>query len=476
MLTRSQRPLFPEFSGSDEARIGGILGDSMARNSYTGPMKTALLALGAALLSVLGCQAVGNNTQSLEEPDWSTVGPPSVVEVRPTESGYELVRNGEPFFVRGVGGHTHLDRLVEMGGNAIRTWDAEGIDDLLNEAHAKGLAVCVGIWLVHERHGHDYNDPKVRQEQLDKVRRLVTRYRNHPAVLAWGVGNEVELGGDLDIALRSVEEAAALIKTLDTTHPTVAIVAEIGDDKARRIAAECPSIDIIGVNAYGGASSVPQRLLEQGYTGPYMITEFGPLGHWEGPSTAWGVPIEASGHDKANFYARSYEGGVQSAKSPGRCLGSFAFLWGHKQETTATWFGMLLPTGETTEAADRISEFWTGKPPAQRAPRVYGMEMGLDDTANVRPGQRFSATVRADDPDGDDLQIEWKVVAETTDRRSGGDAELVPPTIPGRIVSIAGMGAEVIAPTEPGSYRLFVYVRDGTGRGGTVNTPFRVVE
>jgi hypothetical protein len=431
-----------------------------------------MILLGVILMSLIGCRT----TQASDPvPDWSVLGPPSVVEVRPTEQGFELIRNGSPFFVRGVGGTSDLDRLVEMGGNAIRTWDAEGIDDLLNEAHAKGLAVCVGIWLVHERHGHDYNDPKVRQEQLDKVRRIVTRYKDHPAVLAWGVGNEVELGGGLDIALRSIEEAAALIKAIDTNHPTMAIVAEIGDDKARRIADECPSIDLLGVNAYGGASSVPRRLLEQGYTGPYMITEFGPLGHWEGPSAPWGPPIEPSGHDKANFYAQSYQGGVQSQVGK-RCPGSFAFLWGHKQETTATWFGLLLPTGETTEAADRLSEFWTGKVPAQRAPRVYGMEMKLPDSANVRPGQRFSAAVRADDPDGDELQIEWKVIAETTDRRSGGDAERIPPTIPDRIVSSEGLTAEVIAPTEPGSYRLFVFVRDGTGRAGTVNTPFRVVE
>lgn len=435
-------------------------------------------------MSLIGCQTTQASNASdprtarppgAATPDWSEIGPPSVVKVRETEAGYEMIRNGSPFFVRGVGGQSNLDRLVEMGGNAIRTWDAEGIDNILNEAHAKGLAVCVGIWLVHERHGHDYNDPKVRQEQLDKVRRLVTRYKDHPAVLCWGVGNEVELGGGLDIALRSVEEAAALIKTIDTNHPTVAIVAEIGDDKARRIAEECPSIDLLGVNAYGGASSVPQRLLEQGYTGPYMITEFGPLGHWEGPSAPWGPPIEASGHDKANFYANSYRGGVQSQVGK-RCLGSFAFLWGNKQETTATWFGMLLPTGETTESVDRISEFWTGKVPAQRAPRVYGMDLELADTSAVGPGHRFAVSVRADDPDGDELQIEWKVVAETSDRRSGGDAERVPPTIADRIASTDGLNAEVIAPTEPGSYRLFVFVRDGTGRAGTVNVPFRVVE
>lgn len=457
------------------SRNAHVRGDGVEWNSYTGAMNIPLLAFGTLLLSLIGCQATSASVRASDAPDWSEQGPPSIVEVRSTRLGYELVRNGEPYFVRGVGGHHSLDRLVEFGGNSIRTWDAEGIDDTLNEAHAKGLTVCVGIWLVHERHGHDYNDPAVRQEQLDKVRRLVTRYREHPALLAWGVGNEVELGGNLDIALRSIEDAAALIKTLDTNHPTVAIIAEIGDDKAKRIAAECPSIDILGVNAYGGASSVPQRLLEQGYTGPYMITEFGPLGHWEGPSTPWKAPIEASSHDKANVYAQSYKGGV-AAQTPGRCLGSYAFLWGNKQETTETWFGLLLPTGETTEAVDRLSEFWTGKPVQKHAPQVRGIEVTGVDMGAVRPGARFTARVRATDPDGDDLEVEWRIVQETTDRRSGGDAEQIPHTVPGRVVSSDGLRAVLLAPEKPGAYRLFVTVRDGTNRAGTANTPMLVVE
>lgn len=447
-------------------------GDTRRRNSYTHIMKSTLIALGLLLMTVTGCQAApGPN----DGPDWSDIGKPSVVQVRQTASGFELVRNGEPFFVRGVGGQSALDRLVELGGNAIRTWDAEGIDDLLNEAHAKGLAVQVGIWLEHERHGYDYNDPEVRRTQLDKVRRLVTRYRSHPAVLAWGVGNEVELGGDLGIALRAIEEAAALIKTLDTDHPTVAIVAEIGDDKASRIAEECPSIDLLGVNSYGGAPSVPERLLEQGYDGPYLITEFGPLGHWEGPSTHWGAPIEAPGHQKAKVYANSYVNGIQSQQN-GRCLGSFAFLWGNKQETTATWFGLLLPTGETTEAVDRLSEFWTGGPIEHHAPVVTGIELTGVTPGSVRPGQAFAAAVNATDPDGDALEVEWQIIQESADRRSGGDAEQIPPVVPGCVVASEGLTAQLTAPTKPGAYRVFVFVRDGTNRAGTANVPILVVE
>lgn len=407
--------------------------------------------------------------------DWGHLGEPSVVRVVDTDAGYALIRNGSPFFVRGAGGTTHLDKLAAMGGNAIRTWDAEGIDDLMNEAHRLGIAVQAGIWLEHERHGYDYNDPAVKKAQLDKVERLVKRYRDHPALLSWGVGNEVELGGDLGLALRAIEDAAALIKSLDTNHPTVAIVAEIGDDKAKRIAAECPSIDIIGVNAYGGLASVPERLAEQGYDGPYMITEFGPRGHWEGPKTAWDAPIEMSSGQKADLIAGNYEAAIHT-HHPGDCLGSFAFLWGHKQETTESWFGLILPTGETIETADRLSAFWTGSMPEQRAPRVETVTLDVPDAGAVAPGSTLAVRVEASDPDGDRLDIEWRIVGESTDRKMGGDAEAAPEDVENVVIEASGNAATLRAPSTPGAYRVFVTVRDGRGKAGTANVPFLVVE
>lgn len=440
------------------------------------------ITLAAFTLALAACQPATPPAQPAppapepeSAPDWSPLGQPSNVRLRTLEGGYQLLRNGEPFFIKGVGGHTNLDRLAALGGNAIRTWDGEGIDDILAQAHANGIAVCIGIWLEHERHGYDYNDPATRQKQLDKVQRIVTRYQRHPALLAWGVGNEVELGGNLDTALRAIEEAAALIKTLDSQHPTVAIIAEIGDDKAQRIAAQCLSIDILGVNSYGGAASVPDRLLAQGYSGPYLITEFGPLGHWEGPSTPWGAPIEQASHQKALFYSNSYRSAVE-AHHPGRCLGSFAFLWGHKQETTATWFGLLLPTGETTEAVDYLSRFWTGKPLEANAPRVSAIRLADADPAAIKPGQALNVSVSAFDPDKDPLDIQWIVKHESTDRRSGGDAEAQPDAIPDLVTAAEGLNATITAPQNPGAYRIFVFVRDGTGRAGTANIPFLVTD
>ncbi|HYD84629.1 MAG TPA: hypothetical protein VEA63_11265, partial [Opitutus sp.] len=67
---------------------------------------------------------------------------------------FELLRAGEPYVVRGAGGED-LKSLAAAGANSVRTWGAEGIDGLLDEAQRLGLTVTVGIWVEHERHGFD---------------------------------------------------------------------------------------------------------------------------------------------------------------------------------------------------------------------------------------------------------------------------------------------------------------------------------
>ena len=298
-------------------------------------------------------------------------------------------------------------------------------------------------------------------------------YRDHPAVLLWGVGNEVEIGSGMEKAFRAVEEAAALIKSLDPNHPTMGVIAEIGSSKAKTFLEACPSIDLLGINSYAGVTSIPQRLTAQGVDHPYLITEFGPRGHWEGPLTSWGAPVEPSSAEKAEMYERHYTQGVAS-EIPGRCLGSYVFLWGQKQETTATWFGMFLDTGEALPPVDVMQRMWTGEAPENSAPRVGAIQ--TDATPDrVAPGARMNLTAEISEPDNDPVRIEWRVVHETTDRRMGGDAEQAPPEVPDRVVSSDGNSATIAAPDEPGPYRIFVYAFDESGGVGTANLPILVV-
>lgn len=397
-----------------------------------------------------------------------------MVDIQSSEDGYQLMRNGAPYTILGVGGTTNLDQLRSLGGNTIRTWDAEGIEQLMDEAHELGIAVVIGIWLEHERHGFAYANPESTQEQLDRVERFVLQYRDHPALLAWGVGNEVELGGSLDTAIQQINDAAGVIKSLDTNHPTMSVIAEIGNDKAIRIQNECPNIDMLGINSYGGLGSLAPRLERQGVTLPYAITEFGPLGHWESGSSPWGAPYEMTSSAKAEFLKGNYQKTIEPNLGK-QCLGSFAFLWGHKQEKTSTWYGLLLETGETTESVDVLTELWTGKPADNCAPRVRSMQLDADAGA-IAGGQHIRVELDASDPDGDPLTVQWEVVSESTVLSAGGDHEDAIVPVPVKITDQETLSCTITMPSKAGAYRIFATIRDGHGHAGTANLPVLIVE
>jgi len=211
------------------------------------------------------------------------------VELEKTGNGWQLNRGGEPYFIKGAGGDASLQQLAAAGANSIRTWGADDIGELLDQAEALGLTVAVGIWLGHERHGFDYNDETQVSEQLGRARKIVLRYKDHPAVLLWGIGNEMEgFGeGDNEAIWTAVNDVAAMVKEIDPYHPTMSVTAFVHGGRIEYLHKRSPAIDIHGVNAYGGAQVVPQHLRAGGATKPFVLTEFGPLGPWEMPKTPW---------------------------------------------------------------------------------------------------------------------------------------------------------------------------------------------
>ena len=83
---------------------------------------------------------------------------PVPVELVQVDGKWQLLRDGEPYQIRGAGGPGPLDRLAAAGANSVRTWSTDNVQSVLDEAHALGMTVTVGIWLEHERHGFDYSD------------------------------------------------------------------------------------------------------------------------------------------------------------------------------------------------------------------------------------------------------------------------------------------------------------------------------
>ena len=393
------------------------------------------------------------------------------VELRQSESGWQLFRGGEPFLIKGAGGDGPLAELAAAGANSVRTWGGD-VGTLLDEAHALGMTVTVGIWLGHERHGFDYNDEAQVSAQLERAREMVLKYKDHPALLMWGVGNEMEGfdDGDNPAIWKAVNDVAAMIKELDPNHPTMTVTAFVHGGRIEFLHNRSPAIDIHGVNAYGGAQVVPEFLRDGGATKPFVLTEFGPVGPWEMPKTDWGAPYEQTSTAKADFYRESYEKGIQAA--PGMALGAYAFLWGDKVEATETWFGMLLDDGSQTGAVDAMTEIWSGEMPANLAPTVEPIEASR--STQLEPGDILDVSTVLADPEGSDLRIEWVLRADSGDYLTGGDYRPAMPDIDGAVIEGRADGAKVRMPEEPGAYRLFVYAWDEGGKAATANIPLLV--
>jgi hypothetical protein len=229
-------------------------------------------------------------------------------------------------------------------------------------------------------------------------------------------------------------------------------------------------VDLLGINSYAGLSTLPKRLQEAGFTRPWVVTEHGPQGTWEVAKTPWGAPIEASSTRKAEEYLANYRAAISGQP---QCLGSYVFHWGQKQETTGTWFGMFLHSGERLGAVDAMTFGWTGKWPANRVPEIGRLESDVEQK-EVAPGSLHTVKLEVKDPEGDPLTARWEVRSESSDRREGGDREAEPIAHPEAFVEARGTTFTFRAPSLQGGYRVFAYVYDGKGGAATANVPFYV--
>lgn len=434
--------------------------------------------LSSASLIALLCALVAVPLHAAE----ARKGTPSKVRIVQEDGRYRMQVDGQPFLVKGAGmggGTQEQDALAARGGNSFRTWstgmDQAKVRAMLDRAQRNGLKVAMGIEVGNERHGFDYDNAAAVKQQLDRIRREINLYKKHPAVLMWVVGNELNLHYSNPKVWNAVGGIADMIHKEDPNHPVMTTLAGFDKKLIDLLKARAQSLDLIGIQLYGDIGALPEKLKTSGWTGPYVVTEWGPTGHWESPLTTWKAPIEDDASRKAMLLQQRYEQVIAADKTQG--LGSYVFLWGNKQERTPTWYGLFLPSGESTPSVDAMEYVWTGRWPANRAPSIQPLTLegrkALDSVV-LKAGQPAVAQVEARDPDGDTLRYRWTVLHETTATSIGGDREDVPPEVSLAMEDTGQGGVRFTAPTTPGQYRLFVEAHDGNGHAAYTNLPFRV--
>lgn len=402
---------------------------------------------------------------------------PRKVEMKNTDGKYRLFVDGKEFYINGAGlEFGDIEALAAHGANSFRTWRTDNGQqtgkEVLDQAYANGLMVMMGIEIARERHGFDYDNEEEVQKQLERVKEEVLLYKDHPALLAWGIGNELNLHANNMKVWNAVNEISEMIHSVDPNHPTTTMLAGIGKREVDYFAEYCTDLDFVCVQMYADIENLQTRLADAGYDGPYVVTEWGATGHWEVPPTAWGAPVEQTSQEKQHSYLQRYKVAIEADQE--RCMGSYAFLWGQKQERTPTWYGMFLENGHATETVDAMYKIWNGKWPENRCPTLDSLRINgkkIYDNVTVKPGEVFTAIAAARDYEGEALTYRWEIMHESTDLGDGGDYESRPETL---LNALGEAEMTIEAPQNEGAYRLFVYVNDGHNHSATANFPFLV--
>lgn len=406
-------------------------------------------------------------------------GPVHTSVEQTADGSYTLMRDGKPYYVRGAGGIEYIGDVARFGGNSIRTWSHDNAKEILDEAHKHGITVMMGLWVQHERHGFDYDNEARVQSQLEMFSAVIDDLKDHPALLAWSVGNEVDLNYSNTKVWYAVEAIAAMIQEKDPHHPVTTITAGLDSTEVFLIKERCPSLDFYGINTYGDLDKVPDQIERFGWTGPYMITEWGPNGHWEVPRATWGAPIEQTSGSKAAGYSRRYVDKIYAQRRT--CLGSYAFLWGQKQETTQTWYGLHMESGKPTETLWGVSQVWQGHfAEADRTPAPVSVTAVGSTPPILQAGEKVAIPYDAAVADRvKSAKVWYEILPESNDIKAGGDAENRPPSIAykslGRLKpgTYRGQPLAFRVPSKPGAYRIFVYL-EAEGFVAYGNLPFFV--
>lgn len=404
------------------------------------------------------------------------------VEIRKVKGDYDFYINDSIFKIKGAGidfnSGYNFKSLVDAGGNAFRTWNTQRAQQELDSAKKYNLMVAVGINMKKELHGFDYNDSIAVENQFKRIKKDILKFKNHPNVLCWVVGNELNLLMKDDEQINSnayvaLAEIVDFIHQVDPYHPVTTAFAGLKKEHVEIALKKCPDLDFLSYQVYDDLIAINELEKNNGFDIPYIVTEFGPKGHWEMPKTSWGREIEENSTEKADGLRQRIEKGLVSDPT-GRNMGGFAFIWGQKQERTPTWYGIFNKDGRATAVVDELTYYWKGSYPKDRAPQIKSMTLDAKSSTSsihLKPGEIYTAKIEAFSHANDRLSFEWKLMKEVVKRSKGGSKEQEPDYVDLEIINDDNKEIQFRTPSEKGEFRLFCYIYDNY-KVANANVPF----
>jgi hypothetical protein len=408
----------------------------------------------------------------------------SKVDLRLENGKWNLYRNNQPYYVKGAHGSVALDLLKEIGGNSIIVYDNELSDSLLNLADSLGISVSVTLDLGKARFKeNDYRDKKFVMAQRKRMEEVVRKYYQHPAILFWIIGNELNLAARVNIPMwKEVNEISKMIHAIDPYHLTTTAIAEFPTDRFHPLIIKlfAPDLDFFSLTIYEFAPRIKREMNSfiWGSDRPFLVTEWAGIGWWRYTNTEWYALVEPSSTAKAPLF-NHYQWIIFNQDKENN-LGGYVFYWGAKQERTPTAFSLILDSKYKVQATETLQYLWTGSYPDNYCPRIDTFYIDGFPSGNhyLLPDSIYSAQIVAHDPEKEPLYFKWELRTEGYYRgKTGGEAERITDIISGSDAFLPySQKFTFETPKEKGEYRLFVYIYDNHNYVATANIPIYVLE
>src|SRR5260370_39233137 len=106
-------------------------------------------------------------------------------------AGFALMRDGLPYYIKGIAGQARIDAAPQRGANSTRTYSSGNATSVLDGANRGCMTVMLGIDLSKDP--DEYTNPSYLNDKRNEVGALLSRVKDHPALLAWALGNEIDL-------------------------------------------------------------------------------------------------------------------------------------------------------------------------------------------------------------------------------------------------------------------------------------------
>jgi beta-galactosidase len=143
-----------------------------------------------------------------------------------------------------------VELMKKFGFNAIRTSH--------NPPSSYFLDACdrLGVLVMDEAFDHwqkpkNPDDYSVYFDEFHKadLESMILRDRNHPSVIIWSIGNEIQERADSS-GLAITKELSGIIKKLDTTRPVTEAICDFWDNKGKTWEATIPAFALLDIGGY----------------------------------------------------------------------------------------------------------------------------------------------------------------------------------------------------------------------------------